>query len=254
MVYTSHDMIEMQKHILSFIDLKPNQKVLDIGCGKGVDLIKLGTDYPDGSIQFFGIDMSEPAIKYCTDVLKKDPRFSFICQDIENGLPFPPDSFDAIISNNFLECVVDMPKFLKELHRVIKPQGTVLFAHCDWDSVLIDGTDKDLIREIVHKFGDKKQKWMASCDSWMGRRLWRTFQSSKLFNGKIFPYVVVNTRFEEGSYGFDQIKNSFSALVDWGLIEKDRFDKFYQEIEELAVKDQFFYSITKFIYVGKPIK
>jgi hypothetical protein len=44
----------------------------------------------------------------------------------------------------------------------------VVFAHFGWDTQVFDGEDKELVRKIVHCFGDWQQAWMNDSDAWMG--------------------------------------------------------------------------------------
>lgn len=112
-------------------------------------------------------------------------------------MPFEDETFDVVFSNNVLECITDKGKLLSEIARVLKPSGQVVCAHFDWDSQLIDGTDKALVRKIVQTFNDWQQGWMDDCDAWMGRRLWKTFNRSKLFNGEIQCHVLTNTKYDK---------------------------------------------------------
>jgi SAM-dependent methyltransferase len=155
-----------------------------------------------------------------------------------------------VLSVNLLECIPDKQALLREVHRVLAPGGTVVFAHWDWDSQLIDGADKALVRRIVHAFGDWKQAWMADADAWMGRRLWRTFQESGRFDGRVHPVVHTSTRFAPGTYGHDAVEG-FRALVRRGLLAPDEYDAFRRAVEELAAADQYLYAITMFVYAGR---
>jgi SAM-dependent methyltransferase len=44
----------------------------------------------------------------------------------DGRIPFPPESFDLVVSNQVLEHVEDLSAVLAEIHRVLKPGGTVL--------------------------------------------------------------------------------------------------------------------------------
>jgi len=136
------------------------------------------------------------------------------------------------------------------VHRVLKPNGQAIFAHFDWDSQLIDGEDKELVRRIVHTFSDWKQEWMSDIDAWMGRRLWRTFQQSGLFrNGRIETYVLTNTEYSEPFYGYQRIQD-FGSLVKRNMISEDDYTRFLADIQQLAAGDGYFYSINMYVYVG----
>lgn len=242
---------DVHDKIIESLDASAAHSVLDIGCGKGQDLLRIARLAPH-SARLVGIDSSDEAVKAARAATKGDPRFSLLVHDVSSGLPFPDEEFDRVLSINLLECIPDKQQFLQEVRRVLTPTGRVVFAHWDWDSQLIDGDDKALVRRIVHEFGDLKQAWMADVDPWMGRRLWRTFQASGLFDGTVEPYVVTSTRFEPGTYDWETIE-SFRTLVRRGLLREEEYESFRGAIDGLAAVNQYFYSVTKFVYVGTPI-
>lgn len=243
------DTAPVRDFIHSLLQPQGASAILDLGCGRGGDLQRLGALAPAGA-RLVGVDASEAAVAEARGAAEGDPRFAFHVHDVAAGLPFGDASFDRVLSVNLLECIPDKQALLREVHRVLAPGGTVVFAHWDWDSQLIDGPDKELVRRIVHSFGDWKQAWMADSDAWMGRRLWRTFQESRLFDGRVHPVVHTSTRFEPGTYGHATVEG-FRALVRRGLLSPDEYDAFRRAVEDLAAADQYFYAITMFVYAGR---
>lgn len=248
---TADDIALVRQFIYSLTDPDAAFSILDLGCGKGVELVELASRIP-ASARLSGLDVSDTSIEAARQATADDPRVSLAVYDVTHELPFDRGSFDRVLSVNLLECIPDKHSLLKEVHRVLTPGGKVVFAHWDWDSVLVDGDDKGLVRKIVHAFADWKQKWMADADGWMGRRLWRTFQQSGLFSGRVHPFVYMSTRFEPGTYGFEHIK-SFGALVRRGLVSQEELDAFTAAIERLAAHDQYCFSLTMYVYVGQPL-
>jgi ubiquinone/menaquinone biosynthesis C-methylase UbiE len=196
-----------------------------------------------------GIDSIESSINKAKEHYGHDSRMTFLNHNFSQEIPYDDNSFDLVFSNNMLECITDKKHLLREVYRVLKPDGQVVFAHFDWDSQLVDGEDKTLVRTITQTFNDWKQDWMSDIDSWMGRRLWRTFQESKLFTGRIETFVLTNTKFEEPYYGHMMIRD-FESLVRRNMISERDYKEFLDNIELLSDKDQYFYSITMYIYVG----
>ncbi|NBD28200.1 methyltransferase domain-containing protein [Paenibacillus glycinis] len=239
---------KMRAFILDQIVMKPQIAILDLGCGHGYDLFQLSRS-ADADSRFVGLDTMDEAIQKATGQYGGDARLRFVRHDIAQGLPFPDGSFDAVYSNNMLECITDKQALLREAHRVLKPGGQAVFAHFDWDSQSVDGDNKDLIRMITHAYNEWKQDWMTDIDSWMGRRLWRTFQQSGLFTGRIETFVLTNTRFEAPYYGHAMIVD-FAALARRKMIRTEAYEELLANLTALHDRDQFFYSITMYVYVG----
>ncbi|HEX7049002.1 MAG TPA: methyltransferase domain-containing protein [Longimicrobiales bacterium] len=242
------DIRAIHDHVLSLLEVSGARSILDLGCGRGEHLRALGAAVPE-STRLVGIDASEAAVEAARSATAGDPRFTFLVHDMTEGIPFDDGAFDRILSVNVLEAIPDKAALLREVHRVLKPEGRLVFAHFDWDSQLYDGIDKALVRRMIHAFADWKQKWMADADGWMGRRLWRVFQETGLFTGTVDAVVHTSTRFEPGHYGWERCRD-FEAMVRHGIIAAEVYRSFARALEELAARDQYFYAITLFSYVG----
>lgn len=102
---------ELAKHY----QLKPGQKVLDVGCGKGFLLYEL-TQAVLG-LEVFGIDISQYAIENSKEEIRNSLQVANAA-----SLPFKDKSFDLVISINTLHNLpcYDLEKGLKEIQRVGK--------------------------------------------------------------------------------------------------------------------------------------
>lgn len=119
--YFGRRMVELTK-------INPNAHVLDIACGRGSALFpaceRLG---PHGHI--VGIDLSKAMI----DATRQDIAKRMISNaevrvmDAEH-LDFPDASFDCILGGFCLFFFPDLLKALREIRRVLKPQGSVMFS------------------------------------------------------------------------------------------------------------------------------
>jgi ubiquinone/menaquinone biosynthesis C-methylase UbiE len=238
----------LHRHILSLLDVPNASAVLDVGCGRGKHLQMFAREAPESTC-LVGIDSSVDAIEAAREATKGDPRYSFLVHDVVEGIPFEDGAFDRVLSVNVIEAIQDKEALLNEVHRVLSPNGRIVVSHFDWDSQLYDGPDKALIRRVVHAFADWKQNWMADADGWMGRRLWRTFQRTGLFTGYVDAYVHMSTCFEPGQYGWERSRD-LGSMVKRGMITAEEYDRFVRSLEESASRDEYFYAITMFSYVG----
>jgi len=108
--------------------LHPGEKVLDIGCGGGVDTLIAGLALgPAG--QAVGIDatpeMIERAGQNLHDVLLAN--VTFLAASAEE-LPFTNQSFNVLISNGVFNLIPDKASALTEALRVLKPEGRLMIA------------------------------------------------------------------------------------------------------------------------------
>ena len=103
--------------IKQYAPIKSTLNILDAGCGTG-RLAELMSK--EGSVT--GIDMSDEALKFAKERGVKVQKASVM------KLPFKDNSFDVITSIDVLyhKAVPDDAKALKELYRVLKPNGIVI--------------------------------------------------------------------------------------------------------------------------------
>ena len=90
-------------------------KILDVGVGTGRLLNKMTGDF-----EKYGVDISMTYLKLAA---KKDIQ---VCMSFVEELPFHSLLFDAVVSTDVLEHVLDLNVAVKEMLRVLKPGGTLV--------------------------------------------------------------------------------------------------------------------------------
>ncbi|CAG8514468.1 13322_t:CDS:2 [Acaulospora morrowiae] len=94
-------------------------KVLDVGCGTGIWVLELSTEYIKS--EFTGVDMSPV---FPTQI--KPLNSTFCKANVLHGLPFPSDEFDYVHLSFMNGCFTDdqwQNIVIPELIRVLKPGG-----------------------------------------------------------------------------------------------------------------------------------
>jgi ubiquinone/menaquinone biosynthesis C-methylase UbiE len=122
----------MREYIYSLLDLHDAASLLDIGCGDGYDLLRIGS-MVGKEVRLIGIDTSSEAIEKAVSYTGGDSRYSFEVANLDVTLPFETETIDIVYSMNFLECIVNIDTLIKDIHRVLRPGGQVVFAHFDWE-------------------------------------------------------------------------------------------------------------------------
>jgi len=112
---------------LAFIKITPST-ILDLGSGTGFFSKFLLQQYPHATL--FNIDIAEGMLSYAN---KNNSHYSnqlypiSICADAE-FLPLQNNSIDFIFSNCMLQWSFNPQDILKEINRVLKPDGLFLFS------------------------------------------------------------------------------------------------------------------------------
>jgi tRNA (uracil-5-)-methyltransferase TRM9 len=116
----SRSRFRLWPHVKQFLDgIQPNSRVLDIGCGNGKNML-YRTD-----LQMIGLEYSEELCKICVD------RKLSVVQGDARCLPFPDNSFDAIIMIAVIHHINPEEHIatLNEIKRVLKTGGTCLITN-----------------------------------------------------------------------------------------------------------------------------
>ena len=100
------------------------KRVLEVGCGHGGGASYLTRALAPAS--YVGLDLNPAGIEFCRQ-RHQMPGLEFVQGDAEN-LPFPRESFDAVINIDSSHCYPHFDRFLGEVGRVLRPGGTFLYA------------------------------------------------------------------------------------------------------------------------------
>jgi len=120
--------------------INEGERVLDIGCGAGVDTI-LAAMIIGPSGKAFGVDIVPEMLHRAEENLRmtdlKNVNFEKASGE---KLPFENDSFDVVISNSVINLIPDKVGTLKEAMRILKPGGRLMIA----DQVMVGRLQKDI--------------------------------------------------------------------------------------------------------------
>lgn len=99
--------------------LKPEDHVLELGCGTGGTAIRLAPSVA----RLIATDFSEEMIRIaCEKTAPQNVSFGVIAA--ENAFVHAP--FDAVLAFNLLHLVADMPSLLRQIHAHLRPHGLLI--------------------------------------------------------------------------------------------------------------------------------
>ena len=156
------------------LNLKKGDRVLDVGCGLGHDVMALG-DLVGKEGLAVGVDRSGRMIEFAKKRIGSRENVRFEVSTIET-LPFPTSEFDACRCERLFVHLQNPRRALSEIVRVAKSGGLVHVIDVDWETLVVDSGYRQLTRALLN----------LKCDTipqgWMGRQLPGLFSEAGLGN------------------------------------------------------------------------
>lgn len=130
---------EFYHYFVDICRIKPNENVLEVGCGIGRMAIPL-MNYLKGTGSYDGFDIVPRGIHWCQKkITRRSPNFRFQLADIYNygynptgtlrasdyRFPYQDESFDFVFLTSVFTHMLppDMEHYLSEIHRVLRKGG-----------------------------------------------------------------------------------------------------------------------------------
>lgn len=150
------DKLRYLPEVVDFSGYK-NKKILEIGCGAGIDLVR----FARGGADVTGVDLSETAI----DLAEKNLRINGLKGDLRvmNGesLEFDDKNFDVVYAHGVLQYTADADKMAAESCRVLKDGGefiSMVYNRRGWLNIL----SKLMRVELEHEDAPVLEKYTIS--------------------------------------------------------------------------------------------
>ncbi|MEE6176655.1 class I SAM-dependent methyltransferase [Mycobacterium sp. 050134] len=157
--------VRLVYELIGPLDLN-DRTIVDIGCGRGGNTAIVAEKFEADVI---GVDMSSEAIAFCRKTHTGHP----IEFKVGNALDIPLDdgSCDAIINVESSHSYGNMPKFLSEVGRILRPGGWFLHTDFlspeDWDQVrarlkrldFVTESDRDITANVLASRDQASDTW-----------------------------------------------------------------------------------------------
>ena len=156
--FLQREIAERLTERLDVIRLQP-QTVLDLGCGTGAITTHVLQRYPQADV--VSLDLALNMVRKTRQQVSGERRPLGVCADASQ-LPLQAQCVDMIMSSLMLQWCNDLPVTFRELARVLRPNGLLMFAtfgpdtlrelHASWGQV--DHYTHASIFPDMHNVGD----------------------------------------------------------------------------------------------------
>ena len=134
------------------LGLTTGSVVLDVGCGLGDDVRELARIVGANGIAY-GVDLSNRILDLARDRNSSISNSQFV-QGSAASLPFGDAVFDAARAERCLLHVEEPQRCLAQLVRVVKPGGIIVLLDIDFQTLLINSSDKATTNIVMTFFSE----------------------------------------------------------------------------------------------------
>ncbi len=222
------------------LDVRPGHAVADLGCGPGTDLPALARKTgPLGSV--IGLDQDPEAVARARERVAALPVVSVHHADMHRtGLP--SRSVDRLLTDRALQHVADPAGVLREVHRLLRPDGRAVFSEPDWDTLAIDYPDLAVPRAYRQFVVDRIVR-----NACIGRQLGGLAEQSGLAVRRVtgFTHVFRDAMAADRVLGFQRVTE---RAVSAGYLDAATADRWLESL----ISQPFFASVTLFLVTVEP--
>jgi ubiquinone/menaquinone biosynthesis C-methylase UbiE len=140
----------VQRALRHALDVRPGMRLLDAGCGIGLETARLAAEHPDTSVT--GVDRNRELLRIAQR--RADPRPANLCwreADLA-ALELPDASFDAIRTERVLMYLPDdcFERVLDDLVRLLRPGGRLALFELDYGATILapGSADDPVLRRV----------------------------------------------------------------------------------------------------------
>lgn len=218
--------------------VSPGSKILDIGCGFGLETLRLAEQVqPSGAV--FGLDLSDAFIEEARDRAAKagiDIDYSIASAQ---KLPFQDRFFDHVRAERILIYLKDFQQALSEMKRVLKPGGSLALIEPDFSTNTINTPNRTLMRRIVdHEVSQAVEQ------GWLPGPLLAALKGLGFENIKVDTRVLLFPRDLAAGY----FKSLGDHARDTSLISGEELTEWQNNIDRLQQADEIFATISYFLF------
>jgi ubiquinone/menaquinone biosynthesis C-methylase UbiE len=236
----------IKRRSYALMRVQPGQKVLDVGCGPGIDTLLLA-ELVGPAGQVVGLDYSPSMLVQAKQGALRAGVSEFVLylQSDAASLALASEQFDSCRSERLFSHLPHPERVLSDMKRVTKPGGWIVVLDMDWGSVSVDTKELDIERRLRSFIAEH-----ALQNGYAGRQLYRLFRQQDLVDITLEIFPIHSTDYALVRYlgRLDEVESKALAA---GLITESELQRWRAELEQMQRADCLFFSINLIVAVGR---
>jgi SAM-dependent methyltransferase len=220
--------------------IAPGKSVLDVGCGFGLETLRLAALAKPGRI--VGIDKSADFI---ADARARAAAAGLAIEcDVGDAeaLPYPDASFDCVRAERLLIYLSDPAKAVAEMKRVAKPGGSIAIIEPDFGTTDINLPNRPMVRRALAHEADT-----AVVQSWLPGPLLQMLRALSLADIQVATRVVIFPHGLAAEYYAGVGQHAAAA----GAITADELKEWLAGLDVLKAKQALFGTVGYFLFTAR---
>ena len=166
------------------LGLRPGMRVLDAGCGTGLEIARLAREHPD--VTFTGLDQNEQLLAAARRRASQ-PNIEWVHAALETA-SLPERHFDVIRTERVLMYSPDpgFGRLLDRLIRLLRPGGRLVLFELDYGAIIlpVGGHDDKVVRALTGLLEN------AMPHPWAGRKIPEALAARGMTDVTAEPYAL----------------------------------------------------------------
>ncbi|MEX2538279.1 MAG: methyltransferase domain-containing protein [Actinomycetota bacterium] len=247
-MYQGPDLVARRREGRRALDLRPGERVLDVGCGPGVYAVEIAEEVgPSGRVVAVdnSPDMLAIARQHCATtsvgaVVELRPGEA-------TSLPVEDEAFDAASSVQVLEYVSEVEQALAEIHRALRPGGRTLIWDTDWHATAWHSDDPGRMRRVLEAFDEHL------AHPTLPRTLASKLAAVGFIVDSVEAYPVLNLEASPQTYSGPLIQLIVGFVRGRRDVTDEMANAWVAELDELSARgDYFFCGLQVYFVATKP--
>ena len=227
------------------LDLDDAPRILEVGCGTGV-VTRTLAQHPGFAGVVVGADQSPVLIEHARALAEQASLGHRVEYDIQDAhqLSYPDATFDIAVAHTLISHVTDPRQVVRELARVVRPDGRVVIFDGDYASLTYACNDETLGRRMDHALG---------AATFNNRIIMRTLPQLFAEAGLAMDESIAEVVSEIGSGSFFRsFAETYAPNVKTArLVPDDEVDSWLAEQDAAMGSNKFFASCNYYTYLAR---